>query len=251
MDPGLLQVLNIAEYARRQEIYQVLYNAFQGRVSSGPFQSMALPEQSSWGGGDVGPKVLGCYEAELHDFVMRAVERAPDSVVNVGCAEGYYAIGLAGLLPKAEVFAFDIDEKAQQICRLAAGANGAGERMTVAGLFTPADLDELTQRPGRKLLVIDCEGGELPLLNPILAPRLAECDMIIECHDFLDRTITPTLTARFSATHTVQLVSEGARNPNDFAVLRNWHSRDRWLAVAEGRPEMMQWLICWSKQEAM
>jgi len=247
MDSSLLQILHIAINARREEIYQILYKALEGRVNTGPFNGMLLPEQASWGGGDIGPKILGCYEAELHDLVMRAVQRAPQTVVNVGCAEGYYAIGLARLLPNAEVFSFDLDEKAQNICRLNAQANDVGKRVTVGGACTSANLEELARRPGRKLLIIDCEGCELSLLNPTSVPALADCDIIVECHDFMNRAITPTLTALFSSTHTIEQVDEGARNPNSFALLRNWQSHDRWLAIDENRPETMHWLIFQSK----
>jgi hypothetical protein len=181
--------------------------------------------------------------------MMRAAQRGPQTVINVGCAEGYYAIGLARLLPAAEIFAFDVDEKAQAICRLNSEANGTGERVTVAGACKPSNLEELARRPGRKLLVIDCEGCELSLLNPALAPGLAECDIIVECHDFMNRAITPTLTTLFSPSHTIEQVSEGARNPNSFAILRTWQSHDRWLVVNEGRPETMQWLACWSNRK--
>jgi hypothetical protein len=156
---------------------------------------------------------------------------------------------MARLLPKAEVFAFDIDEKAQEICRLNAKANGVGERVTVGGACTPIHLQELASRPGGKLLIIDCEGGELSLLNPALAPGLAECDVIVECHDFMNRAIAPTLMNLLSPTHKIEQVAEGARDPNSLAVLRNWHSHDRWLAVSEGRPETMHWLICRSRTQ--
>lgn len=246
MEPGFMHVLHIAMNARREEIYQFLYKNLGGRVNSGPFAGMLLTEQVSWGGGDVGPKVLGCYEAELHNAVTRAVQRNPGIVINVGCAEGYYAIGLARLLPKVEVFAFDLDEKGQQTCRLNAQANSVGDRVMVGGECTILHLEELLRRPGRKLLLIDCEGGELGLLNPSQVPGMEMCDIIVECHDFMNRAITPTLVSHFSSTHTIEQVSEGARNPNMFPILQGWQSNDRWLAVNENRPETMRWLMCWS-----
>ena len=39
------------------------------------------------------------------------------TVVNVGCAEGYYAIGMARLMPNSLFLAFDINPKAIECCR--------------------------------------------------------------------------------------------------------------------------------------
>jgi hypothetical protein len=101
--------------------------------------------------------------------------------------------------------------------------------------------------PGRVLLFVDCEGAELALLNPAGLPELRTCDIVIECHDFIDRSITATLTQRFSNSHKVENIIEGPRDPNRFKCLRHLGSADRWLAMDEGRPETMNWLVCWSQ----
>jgi hypothetical protein len=41
------------------------------------------------------PKFLGTYERELYSVIERAIELAPRYVLNIGCAEGFYAVGLA------------------------------------------------------------------------------------------------------------------------------------------------------------
>src|SRR5947209_10340484 len=64
-------------------------------VQDGPFKEMKLAESTSWGDGDTLPKLLGCYEAELHPAVNEALGKDYAAVINVGCAEGYYAIGFA------------------------------------------------------------------------------------------------------------------------------------------------------------
>ena len=55
----------------------------------------------------------------------------------------------------------------------------------------------------------DCEGGELQLLDPEQVPGIQGCDVIVECHDFLDASITSTLRQRFAATHDVELIRRG------------------------------------------
>lgn len=235
-----------AALARMPQLAAHVFEHTGGFVVSGPFENMKLPDQPSWGDGDVVPKSLGCYEAELHDAVEAAIARSPDVVINVGCAEGYYAVGLARRLPRAIVHAFDIDASAQAVCGAAARDNGVGRRVVVGGECTPEALCDLAAAAERPLIVMDCEGAEMALLPEAAMPRLAHADILIECHDFIDRTITPTLTARLAATHAVELVLEGARNPAMFEFLQPLSTLDRWLAVCEYRPETMHWLVCWA-----
>jgi hypothetical protein len=58
------------------------------------------------------PKFLGTYELELHRVIERAIELRPKYVLNVGCAEGFYPVGLAIRLSDAQIFAADADPKA-------------------------------------------------------------------------------------------------------------------------------------------
>jgi hypothetical protein len=96
---------------------------------------------------------------------------------------------------------------------------------------------------------MDCEGAEKDLVSQTTASSLAETDLLIECHDFADRSITPTLTALLGKTHQVGSIEEGGRDPNRYGPLRQWASVDRWLAVEEGRPETMTWLVCHTRRD--
>jgi 2-polyprenyl-3-methyl-5-hydroxy-6-metoxy-1,4-benzoquinol methylase len=240
--------LRTPQHARRRaEITSALFQAQSGNVLSGPFAGMSMLPQASWGDGDLAPKLLGCYEAELHPSIAKAISRKPKKIINIGCAEGYYAVGMARALPQSQVFAFDIDEKARAICDRAAAANHVRERAQVAGACTLDTLRDTISNDDRTLLLVDCEGSELQLLDPAQVPSIAACDVIVECHDFLNSTITATLRQRFAASHDVEIVSEGPRDPNQFPTLQRWQSTDRWLAVNENRPMTMNWLVCWAR----
>jgi hypothetical protein len=246
-EEGVRQILSIAAHTRRFDIVNVLFQFHGGTVASGPFAGMKLMREASWGDGDLAPKLLGCYEAELHPAVAKVVARNPKTIVNIGCAEGYYAIGLARLLPQARVFAFEISEQAQDICRRAAATNQLGDQLVVAGKCDIEQLRKIAGQTDRPVLVVDCEGAELELLDPIQAPEIRHCDMIVECHDFMNPKITQTLQERLSSSHDIENVVEGPRDPNQFASLRRWQSLDRWLAVNENRPVTMNWLVCWAR----
>ena len=82
-----------------------------GSVYSGPFVGMKYI-RDSWFGGYI-PKLLGVYERELHGAVEAAIAPNRDLVVDVGAAEGYYAVGLCRRLPQAKHIAFEMGEEAR------------------------------------------------------------------------------------------------------------------------------------------
>ena len=63
---------------------------------AGPFAGRALPARaSSRACSFSGPYQVGSFELELYPVIERIVAAQPEFVVNVGGAEGYYAVGLA------------------------------------------------------------------------------------------------------------------------------------------------------------
>src|SRR5687767_13183612 len=79
-----------------------------GRVRHGVFAGMHYPAMEA-AGSAIFPKLAGCYEAELRSLMEQIVRTPYTTVVDVGCAEGYYAVGLALRMPQVNVLAFDMD----------------------------------------------------------------------------------------------------------------------------------------------
>ena len=57
-------------------------------------------------------KLLGCYEQPLQAFVEIAIQKRYPTILNIGCAEGYYAVGMARRMPNTRVLAHDLNPKA-------------------------------------------------------------------------------------------------------------------------------------------
>lgn len=244
-----LQILNIAAQSRLSEIGDNLVSKVGRVVQSGPFKGMILPEKTSWGSGDVVPKLLGCYEQELHGPINWAISRNPEFVVNIGCAEGYYAVGLAKRLPHAQVHAFDSDPKAQSACYEAATLNDVTGQMDILGKCSPDTITNKMRgiRDGHGLFVIDVEGEEIELINSHTAPYFHNCNLVIELHDFVNPKITATLTGLLSQTHVIDIITETARDPGSFELIRDWGSFDKYLAMLEWRPSIQQWMVARSR----
>jgi len=128
-----------------------------GGVHGGPFRGMVYPRLEACGSVLV-PKLLGSYEEELHDTLETCFRTGYSDVVDIGCAEGYYAVGCAMRLPKARVHAFDLDGRARELCAELAAANGVAQRVSISGICTPQALRTL-ETHGRTLIVCDCEGA--------------------------------------------------------------------------------------------
>lgn len=218
-------------------------------VQSGPFRGMtyALPglgaeEIYHYSGV---PKLLGCYEAELHGVFEGAALNGYDTILNIGCAEGYYVAGLARILPHARVFALDIDAAARRLCEDTVLSNQVEARVTVLGECTPAEFDRLPS--GRTLVLCDCEGAELQVLRPDLAFGLLRCDVLVELHPHVDPSISTEIPARFASTHSTSWMHGEARDPAAFPVLHGYSAYRQRLAVSEFREGIGQWAFFASK----
>jgi hypothetical protein len=236
--PGLYAGMRAGWYKRN--LYQMLrvIAAENGLIiRGGPFQGVQYPSDLLTSEAVLQyallPKILGCYEAELHAVVLQIVERDYDRFVNIGCAEGYYSVGLALRLPRAHVFAFDTDPVARKLCQQMAVLNGVADRITIASQCKTEHLQTLAK--GRACMVCDCEGCELGLLQPELVPGLSGCDLIVELHDCPDRRISDEVPARFASTHHVSLIKGTDRDLSAYPLLARFSPRRRRLAVGEYR----------------
>jgi ribosomal protein L11 methylase PrmA len=192
------------------------------------------------------PKLLGSYELELHGVINDALSRKFDTVIDIGCAEGYYAVGFAKALA-ARVYAFDTERGERRLCQEMARLNGVSNRLYVGGWCDRSVLKELIL--GRTLIFSDCEGYEVELFNPNTVQILGAVDLLIEVHDSLVPDGTETLTRRFESSHRVQRILPTLRHPEDFAELTHLGGKAA-IAVSEHRGESA-WLYMTSRYHSV
>jgi hypothetical protein len=211
-------------------------------VSGGPFAGLVFPP-AAVGAGPLPAKLVGAYECELHDVMEERIAARPSRVVNVGSAEGYYAIGFARRLPHATVIAFDPDREAQRLTRLGARANGVASRLQQRGLATAGEISDL-EPDADTLLFVDCEGAEDDLLDPDRLPCLRVTPIVVELHEHVVPGIGERLTGRFQATHELTRIWAADRASFHLdAPFASWPQRDRDALLDEGRPPSMSWLV--------
>lgn len=216
------------------------------KVATGPFAGMIFPNSKDRGGGWL-PRVLGTYESELASVFETIIADQPAQVIDIGCAEGYYAVGLAIRLPESQITAFDIADEDRAICRRMADANAVSGRVAIASACTEETL--LSMNPGvRSLVICDCEGCEQHLITREVARHLHRSWFMVECHDFVVPNITQHLRALLSETHDVRLIASIADSvkAETFRASPIADSEPQVIRVrvyGEGRPGIMHWLV--------
>lgn len=208
------------------------------------FQGLRYVERSV--GSAYIPKLLGTYERELAPQIEELCALNPDRIVDVGAAEGFYAVGLARRLPRTRVIAFEQEEAGREALRQMAVLNGVEERMIVRGRCEPCDLVDALSGAQRPVVVCDVEGYEATLLDLNAVPALERCTILVELHEFVVAGITEEVRNRFAASHRCHLIWQETRARDDFP----WRTLYTTLlpqsyidwAVSEWRPIRMSWL---------
>jgi hypothetical protein len=211
--------LQAAHRSRRVAAIARDFAAWHGlTVSGGPFAGLAYPDA---GATSLVPKLLGVYERELQPAIEAAIAAGPEAIVNVGAADGYYAVGLARRCPAATVIAYEADAGQRALLARVAAANGVELEIRGTAERLP---------PDAALVIMDCEGCEAALLVP---EPLRAATVIVELHDF----VTPgdPILARFAATHEVTVIPTGPQPPQRGSELT--------LALSEYRPGPMRWAV--------
>jgi hypothetical protein len=209
------------------------------RVVSGPFEGMDYIQMAT--GSMLMPKLIGSYEAELAPAMEYIFTQNYDSIVDIGCAEGYYAVGMARRFPMARVFAFDTDPHAKRLCSDMARINGVHDRVTVGGAADFATLQQSLTR--RSLTICDCDGCEAFLLDPSRVEAFRTGDILVELHDHIDAAISPTLEKNFAATHDITTFNSVERDPAEWKSVEFLSPEERKIALGEYRPPQRWFLM--------
>lgn len=241
-ETGLNNALRLLAKYRSTLIQNTLVQQYGAKVIAGPFAGMEFLSQSAEGCHV--PKLLGCYEEELHPFLNTLAQANYTTVLNVGCAEGYYAVGIKRLLPAVRMLAYDINPSAQEACRDLAARNGI--EVEVGSLFSPQDFDRFDKN--EKILVwCDIEGAERELLDPVIAPRLKQMDMVVEFHPTERGHTFNDVLPRFADSHDIEIIHSQGHNPTLPPFLQQLGHLDQLLAQWEWRSAPTPWAILHAK----
>jgi hypothetical protein len=237
--PGLM-----ADRARRYErdfrerqgvtvIARELVGSGPMEVQAGPFTGMRYPSDRVADIDAPVAKMLGTYEQELRNVFTEALADELRTFVDVGCADGYYAVGMPYADRRLMSYAFDLSPSARDLCRVVARINALEDRVRIGTRFTARSLDVIDDPDA--LLLCDIEGAEGALFDANLVGRLSRAIVVIEVHEKDDPSMSARLRDCFDPSHTVDRVNQQPRE-----TLRGLPP----LAFEENRPQTLHWLVC-------
>ncbi|MGD9863461.1 MAG: hypothetical protein AB7S99_09630, partial [Pseudodonghicola sp.] len=235
---SLTQVYRLLAKWRARLIENTLVRRQGPVVGSGPFAGMDYGVGATEGARVA--RLLGCYEASLAPIIETIVARAYDLVIDIGCAEGYYAVGLARRMPAAQVIARDASPAARAACAALAERNGVSGHIEIGGEWGHDDFDICLH--ARSVVICDIEGAEDCLLDPSRAAGLRGADILVEVHDCDSPGLSEAIAARFAATHRITKLHRRI----DADALPDWMEEfsdlDRLTALWEWRKGPTPWL---------
>lgn len=235
------------ENLRTKLIMTFIENQFSDLiVKNGPFKGIKYPNPQSVGS-DLVPKLLGSYEKELQGIIIERLSNSDYSdILDIGCAEGYYAVGMLMKYPDATTHAFDIETKAQEMCQEMAECNKVAERIKIGAELSAENLAEWSFR-GKALIICDCEGCEINLFDMNNRPNLIKHDLIIEVHDGISPNVTRYLKDLFKYTHkikTIEPISDHKKAITyEYEELKPFTFEERKMLLAENRLNCTGWLF--------
>lgn len=218
-------------------------------VLHGPFKGMVYPGLRSKSSA-LYPKLLGTYEQELSATIESYIGKNYEQLLDIGCAEGYYAVGMAMRMPHLRVFAYDIDAEARTLTQAMAKLNRVEDRVKVENSCTSDTLKQFDFTK-KTLIISDSEGYEKYLFTSDCIENLKSVDLLIETHDFIDMTISSNLEKLFAATHNLQII----QSTGDVIKAKSYKVQElegvdikmRYRMLEEGRRFVDEWLLLTAK----
>lgn len=216
------------------------------KVISGPFKGLKFPPPvGGWSNVDLGGMALGIYEKEVLD-VISGLSEPVELFINLGAADGYYAVGMlsAGLAKHAVCFESDIN--AHKNILALAQLNNVSERVSLRG--TAADnflADVHCDQNSKNLLLSDIEGGEFQIFHSeALFDQLRNFTILIEVHSPYPECLQKAsrIITASQKTHSYKWLTTTSRDLSNFSILDSLDDTNRWLLCSEGRPYRMSWL---------
>jgi len=206
-------------------------------VLNGPFKGMKYPSI------DIteltlAPKISGSYEGHLTPLINELLQVPYNNIIDVGCAEGYYAVGFAKNIPQSTVHAYDVNEYDLEFCKKMAELNGVSN-VSLNKFCSPETLINFNYGK-RSLVFCDCEGYELELFNEEVIKAVSDTDVLVELHDVVNPVISETLLRRFKATHDVRIINNSNVDYSKLEGMDHISPGERAFAVYEHRGGLYQ-----------
>lgn len=237
----LLKITDEIIQSEREKLSSRVYKNYNGVVAFGLFKGLKINAKTAWSGNkDTGSKILGLYENQILDWLK---DKKFDLFIDIGAADGYYALGLLISSKVERAITFEISNLDIEISKSLAIANGVYDKIEFRGEATQDEIALILPQSQNGLIFMDIEGGEFELVSENLLKLSKDYSFCIELHEFFDIDLEEDFVKLCRKFHDVEIIYGFNRDfPKDQFLLR-LSDNDRALLLSEGRPYGMKWLI--------
>ena len=230
----------------KNKAYKILSEKYDFRVAYGPFKGMQLNKNIWWSRNDLITQTLGIYEEHILEKIKFFSKYGATAFIDIGAADGYFAVGMAYSKLYEKVYAFEIEEDGRNRIIENALRNNCEKKIQVFGKANLKSIKKITAIEKKATFLIDIEGSEYDFLDTNMLEALANHFVICELHPWLvndGEMLQEKLLESASSFFDVDLIKRESYNPNNFSDFDNLSDEERLIAVGEGRERNMYWMI--------
>lgn len=244
---GLFRRFSIPTELRitKTEVNHELVNRFSNRVQHGQFKGLDLASDVWWGIHDSGSKILGQYESHVLKQIVD-LSKFYNHFVDIGAADGYYAVGVlkSGIFDKS--VCFEISEKGRKVIENNSIINGVRDKIDILGVATSNELYKILSETPPSVILCDVEGAEYNILSDEVLGASKQSSFIIETHKSHDpseyNSLHDKLLLRASKYFNVALLKRENPDIYSFRELDLLSDDARLLIFSESRTHNMEWI---------
>ena len=230
---------------RQRRVSREVYDLAAGNVLYGPFSGMRLSDSPWWGESDLGAQCLGLYEQEVLNQIVTLGTAGCQSFIDIGAADGYYAIGALFSNLFEQALCFEMSEAGRGVISENWVANGSPGQLEVMSTATE---DALLALPSEilnsALVLIDIEGGEFELLTEQVLEKFSRATIIVEIHNWIENFESKyeSMLHRADRHFLIHRLERVEKKTLGIPELRHFTDDNRLLLVSERRPCNMRFI---------
>jgi hypothetical protein len=210
-------------------------------VLNGYFKGMEYPFTKSLTSSYF-PKIIGSYEFELNNVWETIFSRKFSTYIDIGCAEGYYAVGMGRKNPDSKILAFDTNSEAITLCKELAAKNNVNN-IIYGSSINAVELGNVCNEQKDCFILCDVDGYEKYLFNSENINSFRNTTLLIETHDLFDIEITGYLKSVFNATHELTIIKsiDDIEKAYTYGFGMNYDLLTKKILFCEGRMAIQEW----------
>jgi hypothetical protein len=156
--------VDIGSQLAKNKVWQILESRYGKEIAYGPFKGMKISDEVWWSKNDRITQMLGTYEEHVFEKLNFFAKQGASRFVDIGAADGYFAIGMAYSKIYSEVLAFEQEPTGQACIRNNSVINQCENVVSVFGEADYSSLKKLLSDDVKTSVLVDIEGAEYQLV---------------------------------------------------------------------------------------